>query len=359
MCSLSIAARRPFSLARTLIAGFGILLLAAPASWAQRFGEPGRSVGDVTVHGNLIVLTLNEGALGPVNLFDLAHHTIRFLPDGTRYRIENAAEQWDPDFGSEYTGSKATLTKMSFPFSGQSWTEFSVGTNGTITFGATPAESQRGRGAPTVGRDGGLAIERFAELQQAGRQLVNTTPAIAAFFKPRLTGKRYVKERPDSTVITWSLSEPYGNIQDWSWTPTVNKIQAVLHKTGEIDLTWDDVNAKDAIAGVYPIVSEGVEKELATIPDEENSSVGANLDLKGVRLAVVDGLYLKTTFETRGPVLPETDPNMAGTSYHVCVMPTKPIGDCTSNQPGAAVWTVLGGRGFRGDVGPCLFAALP
>ena len=202
MRSLSLSARRPFYLARTLTAGLGIIFFAATASRAQRFGEPGKSVGDVTVRGNLIVLTLNEGALGPVNLFDLAHHTVRFLPDGTRYRIESGAEQWDSDFGPEYTGPKATLTKMSFPFSGKSWTEFSVGTTGTITFGATPAGGAPGRGAPSIGRDGGLAIERFAELQQAGRQLVNTSPAIAAFFKPRLSGKRFVKELPDRAVIT-------------------------------------------------------------------------------------------------------------------------------------------------------------
>jgi hypothetical protein len=349
MRSFPKATRRPCSPARMLIAGLGTLLLAVPASRAQRYGEPGKPVGDVTVRDNLIVLTLNEGALGPVNLFDLAHHTVRFVPDGTRYRIESAAEQWDPDFGPEYTGPKATLTKMTFPFSGKSWTEFSVGTTGTITFGATPAGGQASRGAPSIGRDGGLAIERFAELQQAGRQLVNTTPAIAAFFKPRLSGKRFVKELPDCAVITWSLSEPYGNIQDWSWTPTVNKIQAVLHKTGEIDLTWDDVNAKDAIVGVYPMVSGGAEKELATVPGEENPSISANLDLKRVRLAAVDGLYLKTTFETRGPVLPETDSNIAGAGYRVCVMQTKPIGDCNTNQPGATVWTVIGGRDRRGD----------
>lgn len=250
-----LIARRTRSLACTLAVTIAAVLLATSFCVAQRDRGPGKSVGDVTVRGNLIVLTLNEGVLGPVNLFDLEHHTLRFLPDGALYRIENGAEKWDPDFGPEYNDSKVMLTKMSFPFSGKSWTEFAVGTTGTITFGASPTESEPGRGKPSIGRDGGLAIERFAELQHAGRQLVNTTPAIAAFFKPRLTGKRYVKELADRTVVTWSLSEPYGNIQDWSWTPTVNRIQAVLYKNGEIDLTWDEVHAKDAIVGVYPVTS--------------------------------------------------------------------------------------------------------
>jgi len=188
-----------------------ICLLAATLCNAQSYEAPGKSVGDVSVRGNLVVLTLNEGALGPVNLFDLEHHTLRFLPDGTQFRIENGAEQWDGDFGSEYSGPKFELVKMRFPFSGKSWTEFSVGTTGTITFGATPSGGEPNRG-PGIGRDGGLAIERFAELQEAGRELVNTTPAIAAFFKPRLSGKRYVKELEDRTVVTWILSEPFGNI---------------------------------------------------------------------------------------------------------------------------------------------------
>jgi hypothetical protein len=188
--------------------GLALLLLATIVSNAQHYGEPGKSVGDVSVRDNLVVLTLNEGALGSANLFDLEHRTVRFLPDGAQYRIENASEWWDPDFGPEYTGPKVALTRMSFLFFGKSWKEFSVGTTGTITFGATPIAGEPGRGGAGIGRDGGLAIERFAELQQAGRELVNTTPAIAAFFKPRLSGKRYVKELEDRTVVTWILSEP-------------------------------------------------------------------------------------------------------------------------------------------------------
>src|SRR5690348_13885638 len=39
---------------------------------AQGRGEPGKSIGSVAVRGNLIVMTLNEGALGKESLFDLA-----------------------------------------------------------------------------------------------------------------------------------------------------------------------------------------------------------------------------------------------------------------------------------------------
>ena len=56
---------------------------------AQSRQEPGRSIGTITTQGNLIVMTLNEAALGKANLFDLAHRTLRFTPDGDAYRVEN------------------------------------------------------------------------------------------------------------------------------------------------------------------------------------------------------------------------------------------------------------------------------
>jgi hypothetical protein len=84
-----------------------------------------------------------------------------------------------------------------------------------------------------------VSVRRFAELQQAGPALINTVPAISVFFKPRMSGVRYLKESDDRAVITWSLTEPFGGIQDWTWKPTVNRFQAVLRKDGTIDLSYD------------------------------------------------------------------------------------------------------------------------
>jgi hypothetical protein len=39
-------------------------------TYSQGRQEPGRSIGTATTQGNLIVMTLNEGALGHANLFD-------------------------------------------------------------------------------------------------------------------------------------------------------------------------------------------------------------------------------------------------------------------------------------------------
>src|SRR5436309_2954911 len=83
--------------------------------------QPGRSIGAISTQGDLILMTLDEGVLGKANLFDLAHHTLRFTPEGSRFRAENLAFEWDSEFGTEITGSQATLKNFAFPFSGRTW----------------------------------------------------------------------------------------------------------------------------------------------------------------------------------------------------------------------------------------------
>jgi len=263
---------------------------------AQRRPEPGKPIGAVTTTGNLIVMTLDDGALGKANLFDLARRTLRFTPDGTGYRAETLPLQWDSEFGAELTGAQVTLRNFAFPFSGRSWDSLSVETTGSFRFGAAD----------------GVSIGRFDQLQEAARTLINTAPAICVFFKPRMSGTRYVKELADRLVITWQLTEPAGGIQDFTWTPTVNRFQAVLRRDGSIDMSYDEVAAKDAIVGLYPMIADATERELAVLSGEEHPAIAAHLDLRKVRVAVVDGIFLRLTIEMRGPVLPEGDPGLAG-----------------------------------------------
>lgn len=320
---------------------------------AQRFQEPGRSIGTISTQGNLIVMTLNEDVLGKANLFDLAHHTLRFTPDGSRYRVENLPLQWDSDFGPAMTGSQATLRNLAFPFSGKTWNTFSVGMTGSMTFGEPAASDIRGRGdvGGAGNRGGGISVDRFAELQEAGPELINTVAAISVFFKPRMSGTRYLKELDDRAVITWTLTEPMGGVQDMTWTPTVNRFQAVLHKDGTIDLSYDDVHAQDAIVGIYPMVTEGTEKEVATVAGTEKTSVAPNLNIKSVKLTAVDGLFLKATIETYGPVLAENDPKIAGITYRICFDEKKPTGECTQNSTAGTAWAIFGFAGGRGNGG--------
>jgi hypothetical protein len=119
------------------------MLLAALPAQTQYRQEPGHSIGTVTRQGNLIILTLDPDVLGKANLFDLAHHTLRFTPEGSRYRVETTPTKWDPEFGPEMSGSDATLKNFAFSFSGKTWNSFSVGLTGSITFGQRTGPAPR------------------------------------------------------------------------------------------------------------------------------------------------------------------------------------------------------------------------
>lgn len=326
----------------------------------QYRGEPGKPIGSITTQGNLILLTLDEGALGKANLFNLKHRTVRFTPDGAGYRVETLPEQWDADFGPEMTSGQATLKNFAFPFSGKSWSQFSVGMTGSIAFGEPQGGGRGaragggGRAGVPGGRGGGISVDRFAELADAGRSLVNTVTAISVFFKPRMSGKRHLKELDDRAVVTWDLTEPVGGVQDMVWAPTVNKFQAVLRKDGSIDFTYDEVHAEDAIVGLYPMVNGGAETELAAIAGEDKAAVAPHLNIKSVKLSAVDGLFLKVAIETRGPAAAESDPATAGATYRICLNARQIPAECTQNGHADAIWTIQPGgfgRGGRGGGG--------
>ena len=333
-----------------------LVALTSIVAHSQNRQEPGKSIGSVTVQGNLIVMELNEGAFGKANMFDLTRRTLRFTPEGTGYRAENLAFQWDAEFGKEASEPQQSFTNFSFPYSGKTWNSVSVGINGSISFG--PQTNAAGGGGGQ--RGGGVSIERFAQLQDAARTLINTTPAICVFFKPRMSGKRYVKELADRVVITWDITEPYGNIQDFTWTPTVNRFQTVLHKDGTIEMSYDQLAAKDAIIGLYPLVTGSSEKLVSTLTDDEQVDVPAHLDLKSVTVSIVDGLFLKVTFETRGPILSETDAAFPGISYRVFFDGHNPLPTSAAKAQPDAVWTIRGIGAFgRGRAGGRYIASGP
>lgn len=323
---------------------FCVILLPPTFVHSQEREEPGRSIGKVSVAGNLILMELDKAALGQQNLFDLGGRTLRFTPEGAGYRVENVPLRWNTDFGEALSRPEVTLHNFSFPFSGKTWDSFSVGVTGSIRFGP-PATPSFGSGVPPgfVPRDfGGISIARFDALSEAAGNLVNTVPAICVFFKPRMSGNRYVREQSDRVVISWDITEPYGNIQDFSWTKTINRFQAVLFKDGAIEMSYQQLAAKDAIIGIYPLVPSGAEQTLATLTGKGNSSASANLNLQDVKLSVVGGLFLKVTFETSGPVLAEGDPGLSGIGYRVSFGARKSLRAPVGAPQADAVWTIAG-----------------
>ena len=306
-------------------------------------------------------MELDEGALGQQNLFDLGQRTLRFTPKDAGYSVENLPLRWDPDFGQQSSGHQAALHNFSFPFSGKNWNSFSVGVTGSIRFtpeNTTPADDA-GPGSGPRGNEGGVSIGRFDPLTEGAATLVNTVPAICVFFKPRMSGHRYVKELQDSVVVTWDVTEPWGNIQDFTWTKTANRFQAVLHKDGAIEMSYQQLAAKDAIIGIYPLVSGGEDKPLATLTGKKNSSAAAHLDIQNLKLSVVDGLFLKVTFETTGPVLPEGDAGLSGVAYRVYIDDYKPSSKPVRAANAGTVWTIRGfaprNRAYGGTSRYCAF----
>jgi len=237
----------------------GIVLLCAlvlhpGSSYALQQTTPGQSIGQVSTNGDLIVIELDSAALGRPNLFDLVGRTLRFSPVGSTYRVTNAPLRWDTTYGAQLTGADVSLQRFTFPFSGQRWSAFSVGTTGSIRFGPSPNE----RDVNAYGLvDGGIAsaVGRFDRLADVGGRLAARAPAISVFIKPRMSGPHYIRELADRVIITWDLTEPFGNLLDFSWFPTANLFQAVLHRDGAIEMSYKTMTAKDGIVGIYPTVA--------------------------------------------------------------------------------------------------------
>ena len=114
-----------------------------------------------------------------------------------------------------------------------------------------------------------------------------------------------------------------------TWTPTVNRFQAVLHKDGAIEFNYDEVHAEDAIVGIYPMVTQDNEKEIGAIVAGQNATeekAPAHPRYRAREAGpAVDGLFLKVSLETRGPVPPESDPAMMGVAYRVCLDPHRSL----------------------------------
>ena len=72
-----------------------------------------------------------------------------------------------------------------------------------------------------------------------------------------MRGERYVHATNDRVVVTWDQSEPTGGQQDFTFEPTPHLYQAVLHAGGQIDLSYREMTARDALVGVYAVPASG------------------------------------------------------------------------------------------------------
>src|ERR1700745_3703919 len=89
--------------------GLCFCLLPPSPLAAQDREEAGQPIGKISVVNNLILLELDEGALGHEHLFDQKHRTIRFTPERAGYRVEDLPLHWDAEFGQKITDPKVSL----------------------------------------------------------------------------------------------------------------------------------------------------------------------------------------------------------------------------------------------------------
>jgi hypothetical protein len=234
---------------------------ANPSSNTERGGVDvrqvaGRRIGNITTRGNIIHLELDANAIADQHLFDLDKRTLRFTPAGGGFRVENVALLWNTAVGTAMQGNELRLAKFAFPFSGETWNTMQVLTTGLITFG---------------GGYNDLRLGRFVHLQRVGPDIANRIPVIAPFLKQRMTGTRYVNEMDDRVVVTWDTSEPTSGQQDVTFVRTPHHFQAVLYADGRIDLSYQEMTARDAVVGVYTVPKSG----LPAIAPTDLSSVKA------------------------------------------------------------------------------------
>ena len=72
---------------------------------SDNFGDKTKINADqVTIwNDNLIIIELGEDDLLPEKLFDLEGRTLKYTPEGPRFRVQSVPFQWDPDFGLALT----------------------------------------------------------------------------------------------------------------------------------------------------------------------------------------------------------------------------------------------------------------
>jgi hypothetical protein len=132
-----------------------VTFLALIAFWgaisAQPRQEPGKPIGSVSTRNGLIVLTLDDGALGKANPFDLEGRTLRFIPESGGYRVENLPLVWESEFGPEMPGPQATLRNFKFPSQEGRGTSFrSASPDRSVSAKTDPIKAGAGAALPSA-----------------------------------------------------------------------------------------------------------------------------------------------------------------------------------------------------------------
>jgi hypothetical protein len=91
-----------------------LLIVSFSHAQQDQDNEPCHSIGKVLTRGDLIIMELEDSALGKANLFDLTGHTLRFMPDGSGYHVGSGPLNWDSDASAEGSGFSMSRSPISW-----------------------------------------------------------------------------------------------------------------------------------------------------------------------------------------------------------------------------------------------------
>ena len=268
----------------------------------------------VTGIGNVAVIQDDGSLVGHQNLFDLDQSTLRFTPrpEGG-YFVEKIPLLWDDDPGTaisyelqDFIGSREVqFESISFPFGGTDWNSLFINSTGSITFGYN--ESQEGRPEEPI-------FDDFAEILRGSGTLM--IAPLWHKFSPYDPSQTFFKEMQDRVVITWDVTEFFGDWRSFSRSANENRLQAVLLSSGEILLSYNGISTLDGVTGVFPgITPINPPLILSTNQDPQDLEIPAHLDILDARVEQIDALNLRFTYDLRG-VVPAFD---EGLSYRFLI----------------------------------------
>ena len=208
--------------------------------------------------GNIAILEDGDGVVERRNPFNLARQAVRFTNNSGPYRFALSSGGYDEALaaaGARVEGlgdddSRPLTLPFPFPFYGASYARLFLNTDGNLTFGAPDtATSDRSLGRLTAG-----------------------SPRIAAFFEdldPSAAGEVRVTSEPGRFAVSWIGVPEYSA----ALTGPRNTFQIVLYPDGRVDLAYDVVNSRSAVAGIAP---GGVQGGTAVVSFTGGSSADFN-----------------------------------------------------------------------------------
>ncbi|MDB0051738.1 hypothetical protein N9F57_02515 [Gammaproteobacteria bacterium] len=223
---------------------FFFIIMQSTAAASERIFKVTDSVS--ATDSGLILLELKENSAKRASLFDLDNKTIRFTPEGNKYRVEHLPSRFDEDIGSSgFGGNRAVqFNDFEFPFSGAKWKSIYLNRFNTVSFGQLDSND----------------YSAFSPLTDHINtlNLSDTPPSIAALFHEATVPSRVsFKEHSNKVVITWdispySLETPGWEIFSFIEKPEKNIFQLILFADGVIEINYKNIEMEEGIVGVFP-----------------------------------------------------------------------------------------------------------